>query len=59
MTKNSYYLYPHVARMLLAMSKLHRVKTELRRSLREQHWSDSAAAELAEIHVRLEKSDEL
>ena len=59
MNKSPFFMYPHVARMLLAMSKLHRVKTELRRSLREQHWSDSAAAELAEIHVRLEKSDEL
>ena len=47
------YMHPAVSRMLLAMSRQRRVRVQLQRALRKQHWSDSAAAELADIHIKL------
>ena len=58
MTKLPAFMYPATARMLLSMSRQNRVRVQLQRELRAQHWSDSAAAELAEIHIQLEERNE-
>lgn len=51
------YLHPDTARALLDESRQRiaklRAERELREQLRHHGWSDSACAELAEIHIEL------
>ena len=57
MTTIPAFMYPKTARMLLSMSRQNRVRVQLQRELRQQGWSDSACAELAEIHIKLENGN--
>lgn len=57
MTTNPFYMAPETSRQLLEMSRENSAKRRIERELREalSGFSDSAYAELAEIHLQLQE----